>query len=256
MQIKYKEANIYFTSRGSGKPLVLLHGFLESSEIWGKLVAELAKERQVICIDLPGHGNSGCFGEIHEMSEMARAVRAVLDKLEIEKVSFAGHSMGGYVSLEFYNIFPTMVTALVLVNSTPEADSDERKRNRDRATRLVKENKQAFVSMAISNLLTRENNKKFRKELEVLKNSAMNIPTQGITAALQGMKLRKDHTKLFAEYDGNKHIIAGEQDPVMDFERIKKIAATCKSRFKGFPDGHLAYMENSEALLNYLHFIE
>ncbi len=107
--VKYRGADIHFTSHGSGNPLILLHGFMESSRIWEPFLPTLCEHRQVVCIDLPGHGESGCFNEIHSMEDMAKAVKEVLWHLEIEKAAVAGHSMGGYVSLELNKIFPTLL---------------------------------------------------------------------------------------------------------------------------------------------------
>jgi len=157
MMLKYKNTPLFFSAKGIGNPLVLLHGFLESSNIWKPFVEELSKNRQVIAIDLPGHGLSGNIDDIHTMELMADAVQHILLHLSVDKASFLGHSMGGYVSLAFYEKFPTMTKGLVLLNSTPEADSDEKKKNRERSISLLKRNKKAFVSMAISNLLSEKN---------------------------------------------------------------------------------------------------
>jgi len=256
MHIDYLSTQIHYNEKGRGNPLVLLHGFLESKEIWKDFTEELSGKRQVICIDLPGHGESGNFAEIHTMADMAKTVKAVLDELDIQKASFAGHSMGGYVSLEFQNIFPTMCKSLVLVNSTPQADSEERKANRDRAAALVLKNKRAFVSMAISNLLTPENNTIFKSEIELLKNRALEFSSEGIYAAIKGMKIRTNHTGLLAKFEGQKIIVAGKQDPVLDFNTIKTIALSCDSAFKSLPDGHLSFLENKKELLKILHFID
>jgi len=256
MKTIFKNTPISYTSQGAGNPLVLLHGFLESKTIWQDFALELSAKRQVICIDLPGHGESGNFAEIHTMADMAESVKAVLDSLGIQKASFAGHSMGGYVNLEFQNIFPTICNSLVLVNSTPQADSEERKANRDRAAALVLKNKRAFVSMAISNLLTPENNKIFKPQIEVLKNRSLEFSSEGIYAAIKGMKIRTDHTELFAKFNGQKIIVAGQNDPVLNYEAIKSTAKRCASEFWSLPDGHLSFLENKSELLRILHFID
>ncbi|TDN95172.1 pimeloyl-ACP methyl ester carboxylesterase [Salegentibacter sp. 24] len=256
MRTNYNNTPISFTTRGIGNPLILLHGFLESKEIWEDFIQELSSIRQVICIDLPGHGESGNISEIHTMADMAKAVKSVLDELNIRKASFMGHSMGGYVSLEFQNIFPTILHSLVLVNSTPQADSEERKANRDRAAALVLKNKRAFVSMAISNLLTPENNKIFKSEIDKIKNRAMEFTTAGIHAAIRGMKIRTDHTGLFAEFSKQKIIVAGKLDPVLDFNTIKNIAKRCKVEFESLPNGHLSYLENKNELMKIMHLID
>lgn len=62
MVLEYLGIPVYYSSTGHGKPLVLLHGFLESSKIWDPYLDELTAKRQVICIDLPGHGKTGLLG--------------------------------------------------------------------------------------------------------------------------------------------------------------------------------------------------
>ncbi|MGM0933782.1 MAG: alpha/beta fold hydrolase [Bacteroidota bacterium] len=256
MEINYKNTSINYSTKGSGNPLVLLHGFLESLEIWENFQNNLSEKRQVVCIDLPGHGRSGCIDKVHTMKDMALSVKAVLDELNIKKAFLAGHSMGGYVNLEFQNIFPTIPTGLALINSTPKADSKERRLNRDKATRLVAKNKRAFVNMAISNLLTPENNKKYKPQVDELKNRALNFPKEGIIAALQGMKIRADHSRLLAGLKYPKYLIAGEKDPILNYEEVKRISTATGSEFRSYPDGHLAFIENKKGLMDFMHFID
>jgi len=162
----YKNTPLFYRSVGTGNPLVLLHGFLGSSSIWNPFIEELSRKRQVITIDLPGHGKSGTFGEVHTMEFMAETVHEVLRNLQIAKASFVGHSMGGYVSLAFCKNFPIMTQGIVLLNSTPETDTEEKKNNRDRAIKIVKRNKESYVSMAISNLLNQDNKELFTAKIE------------------------------------------------------------------------------------------
>ncbi|MFO7719364.1 MAG: alpha/beta fold hydrolase, partial [Gillisia sp.] len=106
MILNYENTPIFYSTKGTGNPLVFLHGFLESTKIWEPFIEKLSAKRQVICIDLPGHGKSGNISDIHTMELMADAVHAVLKHLRIEQVSLVGHSMGGYVSLAFLEKFP------------------------------------------------------------------------------------------------------------------------------------------------------
>ncbi|MDT0675212.1 alpha/beta fold hydrolase [Autumnicola musiva] len=256
MNVKYKGANIHFTSAGEGNPIILLHGFMESSKIWGNFIPTLSEQRQVVCIDLPGHGESGSFNEIHSMEDMAKAVKEVLRHLEIRNAAIAGHSMGGYVCLELYKIFPTLLTSLVLVNSTPEADSRERKINRERAVKLVQKNKKAFVKMAISNLMMPENSERFRSGIQDLIAEAMKMEVQEITAAIRGMKIRTDNVQAFARMNLPKYIVAGKDDSVLAFDRLRDVANSTGAELLEFSGGHLSYIEDEKALLKLLHFIE
>jgi len=67
MTIQFEGINIAYHITGSGKPVVLLHGYLETSEVWKPLTEKISGELRVIAIDLPGHGDSGVKGDTHSM---------------------------------------------------------------------------------------------------------------------------------------------------------------------------------------------
>jgi pimeloyl-ACP methyl ester carboxylesterase len=117
--------------------MLLLHGFLESSTIWSTIVPELSKYNTLVILDLPGHGKSGCIAETHSMELMAEVVHSLLKFLKIKSVSFVGHSMGGYVALAFAEKYEHNIERLVLLNSTTNEDSTERKRNRERSLNII-----------------------------------------------------------------------------------------------------------------------
>ena len=192
------------------------------------------------------------LGYIHSMETMAETVHAVLSELKVEKASIIGHSMGGYVALAFAEKFPQQLEKLVLLNSSTVADSEERKENRDRAKRLVKQNKQAFISMAIKNLFTDENRNALRTEINALVEEAVQLPEEYIIASVEGLKNRKDRTEILQQYSGEKIIIAGKNDPVVPFKEIEAIAEKTNSTFISFEDGHMSYLENEEELLKVL----
>ena len=250
--ISYKNIQIAFTVEGKGETIVLLHGFLESSTIWKNVVSAFKETHQIIAIDLLGHGKTEKLGYIHSMETMAETVHAVLSELKVEKASIIGHSMGGYVALAFAEKFPQQLEKLVLLNSSTVADSEERKENRDRAKRLVKQNKQAFISMAIKNLFTDENRNALRTEINALVEEAVQLPEEYIIASIEGLKNRKDRTEVLQQYLGEKIIIAGKNDPVVPFKEIEAIAEKTNSTFISFEDGHMSYLENEEELLKVL----
>jgi len=250
--ISYKNIQIAFTVEGKGETIVLLHGFLESSTIWKNVVSAFKETHQIIAIDLLGHGKTEKLGYIHSMETMAETVHAVLSELKVEKASIIGHSMGGYVALAFAEKFPQQLEKLILLNSSTVADSEERKENRDRAKRLVKQNKQAFISMAIKNLFTDENRNALRTEINALVEEAVQLPEEYIIASVEGLKNRKDRTEILQQYSGEKIIIAGKNDPVVTFKEIEAIAEKTNSTFISFEDGHMSYLENEEELLKVL----
>ncbi|WP_313806672.1 alpha/beta hydrolase [Flavobacterium sp.] len=246
--ILFKNTKIAYSETGKGTAIVLLHGFLENSTMWNFYLDDLSKKYRVITIDLLGHGQTGCLGYIHTMEDMADSVQAVLQELRIRKALFVGHSMGGYVALAFAELYPDNVKGIVLLNSTSRADSDERKLNRDRAIKAVKQNYATFISMSIANLFSEDNREKLTLEIESVKQEALKTPLQGIVAALEGMKIRKDREVIlhFAPYP--ILLILGKKDPVLPFQdNLEQIDGTA-IQLISFPDGHMSHIENQDRL--------
>lgn len=247
-QLIYKNTKISYTEQGKGTAVVLLHGFLENQTMWNAFVPDLAKKNRVITIDLLGHGQTECLGYVHTMEDQADAVHAVLHELKIRKAVFIGHSMGGYVALAFAELYPENVKGIVLLNSTSRADSDERKINRDRAIVAVKQNYTNFVRMSIANLFSEDNREKLAEEIEQVKLEALKTPLQGIVAALEGMKIRKDREVILHFAPFPIQLILGKKDGVLLYEdNLEQIEGT-KVKLTTFPDGHMSHIENKAAL--------
>ena len=246
--ITYKNTKISFSDDGKGTAVVLLHGFLENKTMWDKYVSALSKYHRVITIDLLGHGETECLGYVHTMEDQADMIFAVLISLRIRKIVFVGHSMGGYVALAFAELYPDNVKGLFLLNSTSRADSDERKINRDRAIKAVKQNHTNFVRISITNLFSEDNREVLAKEIEKVKLQALKTPLQGIVASLEGMKIRKDREVLlhFAPYP--IQLVLGKKDGVLIYDdTIDQIEGT-KVELTTFPDGHMSHIENEKEL--------
>jgi len=246
--ILYKNTNISYSDQGKGTTVVLLHGFLENKTMWSAFIPELSQKHRVIAIDLLGHGETECLGYVHSMEDQADMVHSVLSHLKIRKAVLIGHSMGGYVALAFAELYPDTIKGIVLQNSTSLADSDERKVNRDRAVVCVKQNYTSFVSMSIANLFSEDNRERLETEIEKVKLEALKTPLQGIVAALEGMKIRKDREVLmhFAPYP--IQLVLGKKDGVLIYkENIDQIEGT-KVQLTTFPDGHMSHIENEKEL--------
>lgn len=250
--IQFKNTSISFTDQGKGTAIVLLHGFLENQKMWDAFVPEFSKKYRIITIDLLGHGNSEPLGYVHSMEDNADVVHAVLSELRIRKAVFVGHSMGGYVALAFAELYPEAVKGLVLLNSTSRADSDERKSNRDRAIKAVKQHYTNFVRLSIANLFSENNRERLGEEIEQVKNDAVKTPLQGIVASLEGMKIRKDREVLLHFSPYPVLLILGEKDPVLNYEETVEQIEGTKVQLVSFPDGHMSHIENRTELMQVL----
>ena len=251
-QTQFKNTQISYSDTGKGNAIVLLHGFLENKEMWSFYIPEFAKKNRVIAIDLLGHGNSECLGYVHTMEDHADAVHAVLSELRIRKAIFVGHSMGGYVSLAFAELYPENIKGMVLLNSTASADSEERKINRDRAVKAVKQSFKNFITLSIGNLFSENNRDRLSLEIENVKKEALKTPLQGIVASLEGMKIRMDREVLLHLTPYPKLMVLGEKDTVLPYEETIGQLENTKVELVTFPDGHMSHIENQIELLRVL----
>lgn len=246
--IIYKNTKIAYSDNGKGTAVVLLHGFLENRRMWHSISDALSKKYRVICIDLLGHGESESLGYVHTMEDNADVVNAVLSEIKVRKAIFAGHSMGGYVALAFAELYPEKIKAIVLINSTSRADSDDRKANRDRAIQAVKKDYTAFVRLSIANLFSADNRDKLSEQIEYVKQEALKTPLQGIVASLEGMKVRKDREVLlhFAPYP--IMLVLGKKDPVLIYDENCDQIENTAVELVSFADGHMSPIENEQEL--------
>ena len=244
----FKNTKIAYTDVGKGAAIILLHGFLENQTMWNHLVPILSLKNRVITIDLLGHGATGCLGYVHAMEDNADAVQAVLLELRVRKAVLIGHSMGGYVALAFAELYPENIKGLVLVNSTSKADSVERKHNRDRAIKTVKQNYINFIRLSISNLFSEENRERLSNEIEHVKLEALKTPLQGIVASLEGMKIRKDREVLLHFGPFQKMLVLGKKDGVLNYEDQLEQIENTNTHLVTLHDGHMSHLENTTEL--------
>ena len=252
MNLLYKNTNVNFTSTGKGSAIVLIHGFLENNSMWNGISKVLSKRNRVICIDLLGHGKTGNLGYIHSMEDQAQMVKSVLNHLKLRKYIFVGHSMGGYVALAFAKLFPESVKGLCLMNSTALPDSEEKKINRDRAIKALKKNHKLFISAAIPMLFAEKNREIYLKEIEQITQEALQLSPQGIIAALEGMKIRKNQTSMYKTANFPIQMIIGKQDTALDYESLISQTKSTKVKLVEFPDGHMSHIENKDSLIKNL----
>lgn len=250
--IRFRGIDVSYWDQGQGRCMVLLHGYLESGAVWDSFMGLFPKGFRIIVPDLPGHGASGSWGRVHSMDDLAAAVKAILDHEDINKVFLAGHSMGGYVAMAFADLFPTALSAYALVHSTPFADTDEKRENRDREISLVLcGKKRQIVLVNVPKAFATDNLDKMSNQVNLLKAMAMASPDDGVIALLNGMKERPDRTSVLQDPKVPLLLIGGMKDnyiPVEVFEKMLALAPHARIlRLEN--SGHQGFMEEPEKVL-------
>jgi len=120
----FDKTKIYYSfHRGSKKPLIFVHGWLQNHSVWHREIEYFSqRDFPTFALDLRGHGMSGkpAKSSAYKMDNFARDVKRVMEKNKIEKPIMVGHSFGGMILLKFTELFPKLPGALVLIDSTYE----------------------------------------------------------------------------------------------------------------------------------------
>jgi pimeloyl-ACP methyl ester carboxylesterase len=108
---------VVYRTAGSGPPVVLIHGMVNSSRHWEKVALRLAEDHTVIAPDLIGHGDSAAPRGDYSLGAHAAGIRDLLASLGVRSASIVGHSLGGGVAMQFFYQFPHRTERLVLISS-------------------------------------------------------------------------------------------------------------------------------------------
>lgn len=261
--IDHKGVKLSYIKEGKGESLIFLHGYLEAKEIWSDFTPWFTDQFKVICIDLPGHGNSDLFGHVHEMDDLASAVNAVMLHENIEQSVLIGHSMGGYVVMSFADMFPEKLRGYCLFHSTCFADDEEKRKNRDREIGLIKcGKKNQIIRTNIPKCFADSNIETMDSEVQRVKEMAMKSSDDGIVALIRGMKSRKDHTDTLRRSIPAPLIIWGEGDNYISkevFEKLTVISPKAPIVVLN-KSGHMGFIEEPEItyseILTYLNSLK
>jgi len=251
MKLPFENGIIHYKTEGTGPALVFLHGFMETSRIWRAYLPALTLKFKVIRINLPGHGKSSVFNEIHSMEFMAGAVKAVLDQEKIKSSQIIGHSMGGYVAMAFADLFPERISAITLLSSTCFGDTDERKKERDKAIKAARESKERYVKATIPNLFFDKKSSDGLMNIGEMTELGMRQSLDGITAAIAGMRDRPDRQKVLTVMKIPVLLLGGKNDELVKPQLMEKMTRMTKKSKLVLLDncGHNCFIEREKASL-------
>lgn len=259
ISIDGREVHYRDEGRNNRETLVLLHGFLQNLDVWTPYTLHFMRELRVITIDLPGHGYTECFSDVHSMDFMARVVKSVLEEVGVQKCVMVGHSMGGYVALAFADQFPYSLCGLGLLHSHALADTPEKKEERNRICEEVKHNRPGYIVGFLPTLFDDSRRMGMAQEIKDLQDECLETSENGIVAAQRGMAMRPSRLDLLARIDIPVLSVFGKNDTRLPVELAVSQAMEPKRSEILLLDkvAHMAHMEESEyvrqRLLNFVH---
>lgn len=257
--ISINDIQLAYNDEGSGPPVILLHGYPFNSSMWNEQVAALKDNYRVVTLDLRGHGNSDSVPGPATMNAMAQDVASLMDALDIPQAGIGGLSMGGYVVLAFYRLFPHRARSLILADTRAQADSDEGKQNRAKQVeKVLAEGMAGIVDSMLPKLLAPDTVSKRPEVVKRIRDMMLQTKPEGAAAALRGMATREDQTELLSQITSPALIVVGREDaitPLQDSEKMHQEIGG--SRLEIIENaGHVSNLERPEqfnhALLSFL----
>ena len=212
--------DIFSEDIGSGTPLVLVHGFLGSSEMWRPQINFFKDNFRVVVPALPGFGKSNTINSCNSIECMAKAILYSLEKKKIKKFNLIGHSMGGMIVQEIAKLASEKILKLICYGTGPRGNIPGRFETIDESRKQLKINglKDTAYRIAKTWFIKEENANYFYLCEEAGKQTSIEAADNGLVAmknwnGLKDLKNIKNETL----------IIWGDQDKAYNFNQVETL---------------------------------
>ncbi len=231
---------------GVGMPVLFIHGFPLSREMWRPTAERLKGRYLCVLPDLRGHGESPATESVN-MAEFADDLAGVLTELKIaQPAAIVGLSMGGMIAFEMFRRHRGLVRALGLIDTRANPESPEgRERRESLAQTALRSGTKAVVDTMIDKMFARSFDAKQREHWY---QRMCATPAQGVAAASRALAERPDSFPTLSTIDVTTLIVAGDQDEITPPDSLREIhRGISGSRFIIIPNaGHVPPVEQPE----------
>jgi len=232
------------------KTIVFLHGFPFNKNMWRQQLEALDDGVRGIAVDIRGHGHSTAGHGFFSIDVFAKDLNVFLEKLELENVVLCGISMGGYIALRAYELFPERITGLVLCDTHSKADTDAAKQKRfDSIQAVLNHGRRPFTIAFVENVFSKKSRESRPEAVELISNSIRRTNVNSICATLLALAARTDTSATLAKIRVPTLLIRGKDDKITAREDMLELhQAIQKSKFVEMENcGHLPNLEDPEA---------
>lgn len=245
----FQNRKIFYRVTGTGKPVVLVHGFGEDGEIWNRQADHLIEKFKLIVPDLPGSGRSSADNRNWAMEDYAEMLSALVDQEAIDKCMMIGHSMGGYITLAFTAKYPWKLEGFGLFHSSAFADSDEKKATRRKGIDFIREHGAfEFLKTVTPNLFSPDSQSRMPQAIDSLIESLRSFTPDALVSYYQAMMKRPDRTSVLKSVKIPVLFVMGEHDTAIPISDVLK---QCHLPEKSYihilkNSGHMGMLEETE----------
>ncbi|WP_114747923.1 alpha/beta fold hydrolase [Pleomorphovibrio marinus] len=246
--------DIAFSSLGTGQPVILIHGFCETKELWEDFQPALSYSGQVFCPDLPGFGESKLTkGDPFTIDFVAEQMVKWLADLNIKDPILIGHSLGGYVALAILAMASENIKAVGLFHSTAFPDNKQKKLVREKAVKFVENyGSGPFVENFIPQLFSGPHLERHKGTIAKLILRGKDIPSETIIAYSKAMRDRPDRVDVLKKFTGKKCFIAGEFDTAVSITASRQHQDWVDDYLEIKQCGHMGMFEKPNETLVFL----
>lgn len=228
MQLTISGTRLHYLDKGSGFPLLWIHGFPLSSALFQPQLS--IKGYRHIVPDLPGFGASEVPKGDQSIESYARLLLALLDELGIGGAAVAGVSMGGYILLAMMRLAPERVRAAILSDTRETPDAPEVRAKRYESIEAVRrDGTKAVIDDMFPKMLTPATIALGDERAKATRQMMEEASAEGVAAALKALAERPDESAtLVKEASTPVLIVVGENDPITppaDAARMHALAA-------------------------------
>jgi pimeloyl-ACP methyl ester carboxylesterase len=211
--LETEEQKIFYRINGTGKPVILIHGFGEDGTIWDPLIDKLKHQYQCIIPDLPGSGKSQMKSGVWSIEGFAENIKSVFFNEDIKSAVVIGHSMGGYISLALAEKYPDLLDGFGLFHSSAFADNEEKITARKRGIEFIEEHGAAkFLEQATPKLFSAGFKEKNPGIIQEIIERFTNFEDSALVHYYEAMMQRPDRTQILKNFDRPILFIMGEHD--------------------------------------------
>lgn len=249
IEIKGNRVSYFDEGLNTGTPLLFIHGFPFSKEMWKKQFAVFAETRRVIAYDIRGHGHSVPGSLEFSVAQFAEDLLLFMDALLIEKADVCGLSMGGYIALNAFATDPERITTLILCDTQCNGDSIEAREKRIKTVALIRLNGlRKYADEMVNNLFAPDSFNSKPEEVSFIKDSILHTTPDTVCKTLMALANRKDTCAALAQAKIPVLIMVGSEDKITPPAMSQKMHDLIPNSALEIIDGagHLSNLENTE----------
>jgi pimeloyl-ACP methyl ester carboxylesterase len=244
--------SLHYTTEGQGTPYVLVHGYPLKADIWQSMAIEGC---QLIKVDLTKTIESQEKYRQFTLRDWANAISELVNELGHDKIFYAGHSMGGYIGLEFLNQHEDRLLGLVMVHSAANADSEEKKHARQKSISILEKGGQsALVAEMVKTLFAPNFYETNPEAIRQLANQMLSIKPSTYISYLNAMINRADHKDTLTNAQVPIQWIIGKKDALIPVQFVLEQAVRSKHTDINLIEdvGHMSMIEKPTELCKLL----